>query len=82
MPNVPSDNITWLDVVSVNSQGVITLTSDDGIHYKATCSLPPEPSLKEGDKLRIGGRDATAVSVQRIINGKLDDIDFLLIFVD
>ena len=85
MPNVPPDNSNWLDVDSVNQQGIlkgiITLTSD-GKEYMAACSFPPGSSLKEGDKLRIGGRDATAVSVQRIINDRLDDIEFLLVFVD
>jgi hypothetical protein len=81
MPNFPSENITLLDVVVVNDQGVITLTSEEQ-HYKATCSLPPEPSLKEGDQLRIVHRGPRSVSVQRIINGQLDDIEFQLILVD
>jgi hypothetical protein len=81
MPNFPPENITLLDVVVVNDQGVITLTSDEQ-HYKATCSSPPEPSLKEGDQLRIIHRGPRSVSVQRIINGQLDDIEFQLILVD
>ena len=79
MPNAPPDTITSLDVVSVNQQGVLTLTSD-GEQYKATCSLPPEPSLKEGDKVRIMHRSPTAVVVQRIIYGQLDEIQFHLAF--
>jgi hypothetical protein len=79
MPNVPPDTITALGVVSVNQQGVITLASD-GDQYKATCSSPPEPALKEGDKLRIMHRNPTDVLVQRIIYGQLDDVEFHLVF--
>jgi hypothetical protein len=79
MPNVPPDTITALDVVVVNQQGVITLSSD-GEQYKATCSSPPAPALKEGGKLRIMHRDPTAVVVQRIIYGQLDDVEFHLVF--
>jgi hypothetical protein len=83
MPNVPLDNIAFLDVVSVNQpgqflKGIITLTCD-GKQYEATCSFPLEPSLKEGDKLRIMHRGPT-VLVRRIINGKLDRVKFNLVF--
>lgn len=81
MPKVPPDIITWLDIVSVNQQEVITLSSDEQ-YYKATCSFPTEPSLKKGDKLRIMQRNPTAVLVRRIINGQLDDIIYHLAFVD
>jgi hypothetical protein len=58
--------------------GIITLICD-GKQYEATCSFPPEPSLKEGDKLRIMHRGPT-VLVRRIINGKLDRVKFNLVF--
>jgi hypothetical protein len=79
MSNVPSDTITSLDVVLVNQEGVITLTSD-GEQYKATCSSPPQPALREGDQVRIMHRDPTAVVVQRIIHGQLDEVAFHLVF--
>jgi hypothetical protein len=81
MPNVPPDAITALDVILVNQEGVITLSSD-GDHYKATCASPSEPALKEGDELRIMHREPTAVVAQRIIYGQLDDVEFRLVFVD
>jgi hypothetical protein len=80
MPNLPPESITLLDVLVVNEQGVITLTADEQ-RYTATCSSPSEPSLKEGDELRIMHRGPRSLSVQRIINGQLDDIEFQLIFV-
>jgi hypothetical protein len=79
MPTVPPATLTALEVILVNQQGIITLAAD-GDHYKATCSSPPEPALKEGDKLRIIRRDPTAVVVQRIIYGQLDDVEFHLAF--
>jgi hypothetical protein len=83
MPNVPPDNSNWLDVDSVNQQGIlkgiITLTSD-GKEYMAACSFPSGSSLKEGDKLRIMYRGQTAVLAQRIINGKLEEVKFQLVF--
>ena len=79
MPNVPPDTITELDVLLVNQEGVITLTAD-GEQYKATCSSPSEPALKEGDQLRIRRRESTAVVAQRIIYGQLDDVEFHLDF--
>jgi hypothetical protein len=96
MLSIPRDNITLLDVDSVNEQGVIILTSD-GKQYKATCSsyrkvhltdpgspFPLEPSLKKGDRLRIMYQNPRNVFlpliVQRIINGKLDDVKFRIVF--
>jgi hypothetical protein len=79
MPNVPPDTVTALEVTVVNPQGVLTLRAD-GEQYKATCSFPSEPALKEGDLLRIRRREPTAVVAQRIIYGQLDDVEFRLDF--
>jgi hypothetical protein len=81
MPNLPPESVTLLEVLVVNDQGVITLTADEQ-RYTATCSSPSEPSLKEGDELRIVHRGPRSVSVQRIIRGQLDDVEFQLIFGD
>jgi hypothetical protein len=79
MPNMPPPEVQQWDVVVVNKERIATLTSS-GKLYKARVLWPEEQPLKEKDILIITKRAATSVSVNRFINGKLDDLAYLLIF--
>jgi hypothetical protein len=76
MPDMPSPEVKFLNVVAVNGE-IVTLFAA-GQEYRAR-GYPNHP-LKEKDVVRIINRDATAILVNRIINGRLDSVECHLIF--
>jgi hypothetical protein len=76
MPNMPSPEVEFLDVVAVNRE-IVTLASS-GQKYRAR-GFSDHP-LKEKDIVKITNRTMSSIFVKRLIERQLEEGGHLLIF--
>jgi hypothetical protein len=76
MPDMPSPEVEFLDIVAVNREIVTLATS--GQKYRAR-GFPDHP-LKEKDIVKVANRSMSSIFVKRLIEGQLEKDGHLLIF--